>query len=321
MRQKLQQEEEQRTAVTASSLSIEPVALEKEAVQREAGEQTLPMEVLLARLKGQSRRHAWFGGIAAILGLLLGGIVALSLIMYLVMSGMLGHAAKFIVDFSPTSFAATGQTDAHSGRVTVSGLTPLLLLIGSSVFAVLTKRERIQLTKTLVHYEDVRAVGPLVEALYIVEDKAFRSKTAAALTRLLPRLRQEDASLLDAQQRRLLSQYFGRVRWATLERNDDLSLAIVESYWRIGDGTELPAVKRLAQGKGIAAKDTRVREAAQRYVAEMQRRAEVASQPDTLLRASAIVHTNSDMLLHPADSAPATEPHELPRATEHFGPK
>jgi hypothetical protein len=320
MLHKLLPEEEQRTAVTASSLSTEPVALEGEAVQHEAGEHALPMELLLTKLKRQSRRHAWFGGIAAVLGLLLGGIVVLSIIMYLVMSGMLGHAAKFIVDFSPTSFATTGQISAHSGQVAVSGLTPLLLLIGSSVFAFLTKRERIQLTKTLLQYEDLRAIGPLAEALYL-QDKAVRTEAAASLARLLPRLREEDASLLDDHQRLLLSLYLGRSRWSLLEDNDALSLAIVEAYWHIGNGSEVPTVKRIAQGKGSAAKDARVREAAQRYVAEMQRRAELARQPETLLRASASVNANSEMLLHPAVQTPATDPAELLRATEQVGPK
>jgi hypothetical protein len=129
-------------------------------------------------------------------------------------------------------------------------------------------------------------------------------------------LRQEDASLLSDHHRLLLSLYLDQNRWSLLDDNDALSLAIIESYWYIGDGSELPTVKRVAQGKGSAAKNERVREAAQRYVAEMQRRAELAKQPETLLRASAVVSTNPEMLLHPADDAPANDPDELLRATE-----
>src|SRR5947207_14393375 len=107
--------------------------------------------------------------------------------------------------------------------MSVSGTLPLLLLCGSGIFAVLTKRERLKLTRSLTRYEHARAVGPLVDALYL-RDRSLRTEAAAALKRVLPRLRPGDAPLLDANRRLMLSLYLGRCRMSLL--HDDVVLAV-----------------------------------------------------------------------------------------------
>jgi hypothetical protein len=130
----------------------------------------------------------------------------------------------------------------------------------------------------------------------------------------LPRLRREDTYLLHPSQRRMLSFYLGRGRWNLVLDDDQLSLAILNAYWYIGDGTELPTVRRLAQGKVGSARDGPVREAAQQYLDEVQRRKEEETRPYTLLRASSGTAVAPDVLLRPAAEATESDPRQLLRA-------
>jgi hypothetical protein len=315
MQKSFQQEEQNAPSLTAVSTQDSATdTLQDRQVEAEQQAQTEPMEALLVTLKRLSRRHAWFGGIATLLGLLFGFFVLMGVLIYLMMSHMQGYAAKLILDFSLLSFGVTGNSGAGHAQMTVSGLTPLLLMLGSAGFSTLSKRERLKLTRTLAQYDDVRAVGPLVEALYL-RDRVVRSEAAAALTRLLPRLRREDASLLNSNQRLYLWLYLGRSRWSFLADDDELSLAILQAYSQIGDGTELPTVRRLAQGKGSAGKDSRVREAAQRYLDEVKLREEQEKLPQILLRPSSGLETSPDTLLRPSEEGTETDPQHLLRAS------
>jgi hypothetical protein len=274
----------------------------------DAQSQTEEMESALAVVRQQSRLNHWFGGLFLLLYGLLSWWLLAGIHSYSYVSFYEGHAAKLVFDFGTVSFGAAIKHGTGHSVVTVNGTLPLLLLCGLGVCAALAKRGSRKMARTLKGCDDVRAVGLLAEVLS-VRDKSVRTQAAADLIRVLPRLRPQDKSLLKWHQRVSLWLYLGN----PLPNDDELSLAILDAYWSIGDGTELTTVKRLVQGTVGSAREGRVREAAQRYLDEVRRRDE-ETVADTLLRASNGPAVAPDTLLRPAAEATESDPRHLLRA-------
>jgi hypothetical protein len=129
----------------------------------------------------------------------------------------------------------------------------------------------------LARYDDIRAVGPLTEALDY-RDRGLADAAVPKLAEFLPRLQSGDAALLDDAQRRILD------RVLLKHRKPDLVLAILAAYEQVGDAKSLEAVERLAAGEGRCAKDRRVREAAIDCHAALKQRAQAERDAQTLLR-------------------------------------
>ncbi|HZP82120.1 MAG TPA: hypothetical protein VFB21_10805 [Chthonomonadaceae bacterium] len=161
-----------------------------------------------------------------------------------------------------------------------------------------------------LHYNDVRLVGPLAEALKW-PDPHIQSIAATALTRLLPRLRASDAGLLNASQRVGLCH-------ALEGAKPDLILAILRAFEQVGDGSAAPFVERLARGKGAAAREKRIQEAAQECLPYLQLLAAQERASQTLLRPAGIPDVPPESLLRPAASTPETDPQQLlrPRSSQ-----
>ena len=91
-------------------------------------------------------------------------------------------------------------------------------------------------------FDDVRAIGPLAEALEF-PDRDIRPIVRKALIHLLPRLKASDAALLNAGQRACLN----RALWGG---NTELTLAILKAWEQVGDADAIPDVEQLARGPG-----------------------------------------------------------------------
>ena len=272
-------------AEQASEL-ITPAVVDGSIEQNPASDAGLNTEEINRKLAGmiqQSRSVMWYGSISALFFIC--SIVCLMIATF-----------NFVFLHQPYGYAVA-----------------LLLLCGGSAFAVLAKRESRKQTGTYRDYDDVCAIGPLMESLF-GSSKSARTRAAANLTSLLPRLRVENKSVLNRGHRRLLAIYLGRSRWNFVLNDDELSIAILKAYHFIGDGTELPVVKRLAQGKVGSARDERVRVAAQAYLDEVNRRKTESSMPGLLLRPSDTPATSSDVLLRVAAEPTNTDPQQLLRA-------
>jgi len=256
----------------------------------EAGESDEVGE-LLRSLKRQSRRHRWFSSMATTLMGIFAFYVPMGVGIYIVTSPL--HASALELTF---------------------GVTPLLLLLGIALLARMAKRERVKLTATVAQYDDARAVGPLAEAL-LLNDKALRRQASAALSRILPTLRPEDAHLLSTRHRMVLAMCLIMTRWPLRGSSPELSLAILSAYHAIGDGTEVPAVRRLVEGGRRGPVDPRIREAALAYLAEAQRRSEQQRLKDTLLRPSAPPDA-AEVLLRPARGVGEPDPDLLLRPAD-----
>jgi hypothetical protein len=210
----------------------------------------------------------------------------------------------------------------------LGSLTVLLLFacVGFVARFVLLKafRRWSRATAELAASGDVRAIGPLVEALQVPQGISSQVAARNALTALLPRLKANDAPLLNDSHRRILrlfvstgggppageSPLFARRDYAPF------AVAILEAYQQVGDSGDLPVVERLAQGKGAGARDKRIQNAAAACLPYLQQRVEQERAPHTLLRAAGSTDTPAESLLRPAQSVGDSDPQQLLRAGE-----
>jgi hypothetical protein len=175
----------------------------------------------------------------------------------------------------------------------------------SAAFAASQAQKRV--TKELAEFEDIRSVGPLAEALEY-QDRELKAIAESKLTRLLPRLRASDASLLDEEQRKCLYR-------ALRGRDTNLILAVLKALEQIGDEQAVPFVQKLANGEGLAARNSGIRAAAQECLPALQERAERERASRELLRAASASDTPSDVLLRPAGGTIEADPQQLLRAS------
>ncbi|HZO89504.1 MAG TPA: hypothetical protein VFB38_14345 [Chthonomonadaceae bacterium] len=87
---------------------------------------------------------------------------------------------------------------------------------------------------------------------------------------------------------------------------------------QIGDSRVLPHVEHLAKGKGFAAKDSRIQQAAEECLPFLCERIAGQDAAETLLRGSSASNPTPDQLLRPTAGAPKTEARQLlwPQAPE-----
>ncbi len=160
-------------------------------------------------------------------------------------------------------------------------------------------------TEVLAKQEDVRAVGPLAEALSL-QDKNVYAIAAGALIRLLPRMQASDATLLNDDQRACLHRQLKG-------KNTELIQAILKAFEQVGDSKAIPFVEKLSEGEGAAAKDRRIREAAIVCMPFLQAQAERERAARTLLRAASSPDDPSTLLLRPAQGVTEVDASRLLR--------
>jgi hypothetical protein len=184
----------------------------------------------------------------------------------------------------------------------------LSCLAGMIFFALSGTYSQRNLTNALIHSDDLGIVPPLIQAAATIEI----SGTAAVmlLTRLLPRLRASDASLLDGNDRTLL--HTAMVKHAG---NREFILAALHALQQIGDRTSIHTVQRLADRTERRAADPELRDAAKECLEFLQQRAALTEANQTLLRSSSAAETPTDTLLRAIDNATPTAPDELLRTT------
>ncbi len=192
------------------------------------------------------------------------------------------------------------------------GNTPLLgIAIGSMAITFAYTFRGLSRLKAMMNElagaDDLRVVGPLLE-IASIEDGHANTMAAHLLTRLLPRLKASDTSLLTESQHAAL----GRTLTRNV-KNADFLIAALAALEQVGDGRALPVVESLASGRVVTADPFRVRGAAQDCLPYLQTRYAQQQASQTLLRASALSEAPTDTLLRPAQGVADTEPAELLR--------
>lgn len=189
----------------------------------------------------------------------------------------------------------------------VAGIPMIVAFLAFYLILFLWTRTQRAAAHSLLGCTDIHAVGPLADILEVRHHKT-RSAIEAALVRLLPQLQATDADLLNQQQRRLLHR-------ALLRKNADLILAVLKTLEQIGDSQALPYVEKLAAGKGKAAKNSYIQEAAQACLPYLKERIEEQHTNQTLLRSANQLSTSSEGLLRPATGADETSSEQLLRSS------
>lgn len=166
------------------------------------------------------------------------------------------------------------------------------------------------LTRRVAELDDVRAVGPLIDALAFV-DEPIRALAERRLTALLPQAHASDAEMFDSERRTIL---YGRL--ATFDKAKEglpFFLSLLKALEQVGDEKAIPGVQRIAEA-GHAAHE--LREAAAQCLPFLEARAASAREGGLLLRAASAAGSAAEQssLLRAASGTQHTSAQELLRA-------
>lgn len=172
--------------------------------------------------------------------------------------------------------------------------------------------------------DDVRAIGPLLDAGSLSGVPRIRETAWTALIALLPRMKSSDAALLNSRHRLILRNLLFAAYTPV-----DIAVAVLKAYEQIGDSRDLPVVERLATGQSphqvpqwaqdkhhrAWIQDSRVREAAAACLPLLQARLGQIKDPETLLRAASRTDLPDSTLLRAAQERSEVDPQQLLRAS------
>lgn len=193
------------------------------------------------------------------------------------------------------------------------GVFLLMLSLVSLVAGILfLPRPRSRALATLSQWRDVRAIGPLLDALTI--SVGFdRPQIVALLTDLLPCVQEKDAPLFPRSQRRKL---MDALHFADNHIEVYFQVAIVKALARVGEGDALSLLQTLAADTPVTEYETIVRNAARESLPILVDRVERLHQSHQLLRPS-ITSESSAELLRPAVASEEAAPETLLRPTQN----
>ena len=191
------------------------------------------------------------------------------------------------------------------------GLIPVLslLFVGLARLCAVTPVQ-VEAIRVLAALDDVRTIGPLLEALEWRDMATFsgvRTVATQALSRLLPRLRPEHADLLDDRQRACL---YRLLRHHPSDDHTELIVALLGAVAQVGDAQAVSHLERITRDRNGPPPRQRVRLTAQDSLTQLRLRLDRS--PTGLLRAASET-VAPDFLLRPvtASSAPSADPHLL----------
>ena len=155
--------------------------------------------------------------------------------------------------------------------------------------------------RLLAEFDDIRAVGPLCEALSYGDEHTVKT-IRGGLLQLLPRMKASDAGLLNADQKRSL--------YKTLGKNDEVwNVTTLRALEQIGDTAAVPFVLPLIRSKNAAIQQVAAdclpylqdRETQERVRLNLLRAASAEDSPAVLLRpAQSAPEQNQTQLLRPS---------------------
>jgi len=218
-----------------------------------------------------------------------------------------------------------GLIMAVTGSAIYLSITPLLfdpsnwvlLLLPLPITAAIMRLNassylQIQAISLLTDLADVRAVGPLADALesrdlWAVSSTTF--KASDSLVRLLPQITEQDGHLLSQEQRRCLYRSLNHAGVF----NPELTAAVVRAMAIIGDSTAIRPLERLLRNRWFVGRHNGLQTELEAAIAAIKGRAVEALAPAMLLRA-AQPESMPELLLRPAQGK-TPDPDQLLRAT------
>lgn len=217
-------------------------------------------------------------------------------------------------------FASWGVIVPYTAFQTVAGMTQgnwlqATAFAGASVGATLLYRFTLtakhrELANQLAELDDIQAVGRLAEALWW-PDTHIRYIAAQALTRLLPRLRASDATVLNSSQRNAL---YRMLTLSSARTSATLITTILKALEQVGDSAAIPYVDALAKNKPLTISQKRIVEAAAACLPYLQDQARHTMESQQLLRAASSAPIPPQELLRAAFATPEQDAAHLLRA-------
>lgn len=161
----------------------------------------------------------------------------------------------------------------------------------------------------LSRFDDVRTVGPLLQALEF-QDKGIRQVAVERLVVLLPRLQASHANLLNVDDRAALRQV---LRHGLYAKETPLVIAALQAIRQVGDEKMLPLVEKLVDMHVSKTGQDRVRDAAIETLPYLRELVGRQHEAQTLLRAATDPGNPAETLVRPAQGAPTMDPSLLVR--------
>ncbi len=173
-----------------------------------------------------------------------------------------------------------------------------------------------KIIEILAAQDDVRVIGPLLDAL---PHDDLRLAVAEPLTRLLPRLKADDAVSLDSSRRAALHRILYHMSescdyWRPKAQYVNFILAILKALEQVGYASSLDCVRRLTEKEPVGPTEIRIREAAQECLTSLQARLDRKYDHRTLLCAATTPAPDPGSLLRPAAGTQEADPQQLLRA-------
>lgn len=213
----------------------------------------------------------------------------------------------FIVPYTATQAYINFSQDARAA----GAIWLLFAAIGSQLHRITLLPGRSEEMKQLAQYNSVKGVGFLSEVLEW-PDPSAQLAAGDALTRLLPRMKSSETTLLNERQRGCL---YRRLKLSNARRDAPLIMAILKALEQVGDLAAVGYVKKLSESRPVTPAQKRIVEAAQDALPYLQRRADMNEGSQYLLRASHAADYAPEQLLRPS-SEQATPPELLLRPSE-----
>jgi hypothetical protein len=163
------------------------------------------------------------------------------------------------------------------------------------------------------NYEDIRVIGHLAEAL-IVRDTAVATQAEIELTTLLPRIGENNASLLSTDQRQCI---YRSMLVRNINSKSEFLVAALGAVERIGDTRALPEVLALASCDVNTPRGREVKAAAENCLQVLRQTDSERDARRSLLRAANADVESGGELLRAANNRSADNPNELLRAQLH----
>jgi len=268
-------------------------------------------ERLLDALNKEAKRRNLCRDISKVTGYVGLGSLLCILVLYLIASHILGYPPSF--EFKLDG-ALAEWSNANSSRGISVGLGwPVItaIILGFHLAAKRARRRQTHNARSLAEFDDLRAVGPLVDAVGM-GDAGLQQLAEESLSKLLPQLKATDSELLSPVQRDVLRKRAGRVFQAEIalqfgkrriplyrrrNANDEFLVALLKAWEQIGGEEELKVVEGLAAGKGLGA-NASVQAAAEACLPALRNRVDEDRAKATLLRPAA-AEASVDTLVRP----------------------
>lgn len=221
--------------------------------------------------------------------------------------GFLFASWVFIVPYT----AAMAWSCFKYGPWQLGYIWAFLCLLATQLHRFSLSSRQTEAARALSHTDDIRAVGPLSEALDW-PDASIKFTAATGLTRLLPGLNASDGNLLNAKQRASL---YSMLRMRNVHSHYSLLEAILKALQQVGDEAAIPVVERLEKAHAYTSNQKRIKQLAHDTLPLLTASARIQGASAMLLRASSQNDAPSDLLLRGAMANNEDAPQQLLRAS------